>query len=46
MPAALGTRVHLVTRASTLPHEERLARKMARGDADARLSAILERVRG
>jgi hypothetical protein len=28
-----------------MPHEERLVRKLARGDADARLSAILERVR-
>jgi phosphoglycolate phosphatase-like HAD superfamily hydrolase len=45
MPAALGAHVHLVTRASTLPHEERLARQLARGDADARLTAILERVR-
>jgi phosphoglycolate phosphatase-like HAD superfamily hydrolase len=46
MPAALGTHVHLVTRPGTMPHEERLARKLARGDADARLTAILERVRG
>jgi len=46
MPAALGTHVHLVTRAGTMPHEERLARRMARGDADGRLTAILERVRG
>jgi len=46
MPAALGTHVHLVTRAGTMPHEERLARRLARGDADARLTAILERVRG
>jgi phosphoglycolate phosphatase-like HAD superfamily hydrolase len=45
MPAALGAHVHLVTRSSTMPHEERLVRKLARGDADARLSAILERVR-
>jgi phosphoglycolate phosphatase-like HAD superfamily hydrolase len=45
MPAALGAHVHLVTRASTVPHEERLARMMARGDADARLAAILERIR-
>jgi phosphoglycolate phosphatase-like HAD superfamily hydrolase len=46
MPAALGTHVHLVTRASTMLHEQRLARKLARGDADARLAAILERIRG
>jgi FMN phosphatase YigB (HAD superfamily) len=46
MPAALGAHVQLVTRPGTPPHEERLARKMARGDADARLVAILERVRG
>jgi len=46
MPAALGTHIHLVTRAGTMPHEERLARQLARGDADARLAAILERVRG
>lgn len=46
MPAALGTHVHLVTRAGTMPGEERLARRLARGDAGARLAAILERVRG
>jgi FMN phosphatase YigB (HAD superfamily) len=45
MPAALGAHVHLVTRAGTLPHERRLALRMARGDADPRLSAILERIR-
>jgi phosphoglycolate phosphatase-like HAD superfamily hydrolase len=45
MPAALGTHVHLVTRASTLIHETQLAQKMARGDADERLTAILERIR-
>ncbi len=44
MPAALGTHVHLVTRAGTMPHEERLARMMVRGDADGRLAAIVERV--
>ncbi len=46
MPAALGVHVHLVTRASTLPHEVRLARRMRRGDAAAPLSAILERSAG
>jgi beta-phosphoglucomutase-like phosphatase (HAD superfamily) len=46
MPAALGTHVHLATRASTMPHEIRLARKLARGDAAAPLSAILARIRG
>jgi phosphoglycolate phosphatase-like HAD superfamily hydrolase len=46
MPVALGTHVHLVTRAGTMPHEERLVRKLARGDADARLATILERVGG
>jgi len=46
MPAALGMHVHLVTRAGTLPHEERLARMLARGDADARLTAVVDRVRG
>ena len=46
MPAALGTHVHLVTRAGTLIHEQQLAQKLARGDADARLTAILDRVRG
>lgn len=46
MPAALGTHVHLVTRAGTMPHEEHLARMLARGDASARLTTILERVRG
>jgi phosphoglycolate phosphatase-like HAD superfamily hydrolase len=45
MPAALGTHVHLVTRADTLPYEERLARMLARGDADPRLTALLERIR-
>ncbi len=45
MPAALGTHVHLVTRAGTPSHEQRLARRMARGDASARLTAVLERVR-
>jgi phosphoglycolate phosphatase-like HAD superfamily hydrolase len=46
MPAALGTHVHLVTRAGTLPDEERLVRRMARGDAGPSLTAILERIRG
>jgi phosphoglycolate phosphatase-like HAD superfamily hydrolase len=46
MPVALGTHVHLVTRAGTMLHEQRLARKMARGDAAADLTAILERLRG
>lgn len=45
MPAALGAHVHLVTRAGTMPHEERLARKLARGDTGARLAAVLERIR-
>lgn len=46
MPAALGAHVHLVTRPGTMPHEERLARSLSRGDAGPRLTAILERVRG
>jgi len=46
LPAALGTHVHLVTRAGTPFYEQRLALKLARGDADARLTAILERARG
>ena len=45
MPAALGTHVHLAMRASTMPLESQLARRLARGDADPRLSAILERIR-
>jgi len=45
MPAALGAHVHLVTRASTMIHEERLARRMARGDA-GELASVLERIRG
>ncbi len=45
MPAALGCDVHLVTRPSTLPHEERIARGLPRGGADARLAAIMERLR-
>jgi hypothetical protein len=44
MPAALGAHVHLVLRASTPPHEERLARAMARGDASPGLGAVLERI--
>jgi phosphoglycolate phosphatase-like HAD superfamily hydrolase len=46
MPVVLGTHVHLVTRAGTMLHEERLTRKLARGDADERLVAILERIHG
>lgn len=46
MPAALGTHVHLVMREGTMPHEATLARSLARGDADPRLSAVLERIRG
>ncbi len=46
MPAALGAHVHLVTRAGTPTHDQRLVRNLARGDADARLTAVLERVRG
>ena len=46
MPAALGTHVHLVTRAGAPIQERQLARKLARGDADAQLTAVLERVRG
>lgn len=45
LPAALGAHVQLVTRTSTPPHEERLARDLARGDAGRRLTAILERIR-
>ncbi len=44
MPAALGAHVHLVLRAGTLPHEERLARALARGDAGADLMAVLARL--
>lgn len=44
MPAALGAHVHLALRASTMPHEERLARAMARGEASERLAAVLERI--
>lgn len=46
MPAALGAHVHLALRASTMPHEERLARAMARGEASERLGAVLERIAG
>ncbi len=45
MPATLGAHVHLVTRASTPSHERRLAKMMARGDADDRLQAVLDRLR-
>ena len=44
MPAVLGAHVHLVTRPDTAPHEERLARSLARGDAAPRLTAVLERI--
>lgn len=44
MPAALGAHVHLVLRASTMPHEARLARAMARGEAAAGLAAVMERI--
>ena len=44
MPAALGAHVHLVTRAGTMPHEQRLAQAHARGDAGAPLAAALERL--
>jgi len=46
MPAALGAHAQLVIRAGTLFHERQLARKLARGDADERLTAILDRLRG
>jgi hypothetical protein len=46
MPAMLGAHVHLLTRPSTMPHEERLARRLARGGVGPRLSAVLDRVRG
>jgi phosphoglycolate phosphatase-like HAD superfamily hydrolase len=45
MPAALGAHVHLATRAGTMAHERQLASKLARGDAGARLTAVLERIR-
>ena len=45
MPAALGAQVHLVTRASTMPHEIELARGRARGDAGSPLATVLERLR-
>ncbi len=44
MPATLGAHVHLVVRPSTMPHEPRLARALARGDADASLLAVLRRL--
>jgi FMN phosphatase YigB (HAD superfamily) len=43
-PAALGAHVHLVLRLSTMPHEERLARALARGDAATGLEAVLRRM--
>jgi phosphoglycolate phosphatase-like HAD superfamily hydrolase len=46
MPAALGTHAQLVLRAGTPEHERRLARRLARGEADGRLAAVLERVKG
>jgi FMN phosphatase YigB (HAD superfamily) len=46
MPAALGAHVHLVTRKSTMPHEKILAGTLARGAADHRLAAIIERLGG
>lgn len=46
MPAVLGAHVHLVLRASTMPHEERLARALARGDAGRDLAAVMRRVGG
>ena len=45
MPAALGANVHLALRDSTLPHEARLVRRLARGDASHGLAAVLERLR-
>jgi len=45
MPAVLGAHVHLVTHAGTMPQEVQFVRRMARGDADARLAAVLERIR-
>ena len=45
MPAALGAHAQLVLRAGTMPHERRLARRLARGDADERLAAVLDRLR-
>jgi phosphoglycolate phosphatase-like HAD superfamily hydrolase len=44
MPAALGAHVHLALRAGTMPHEERLAQAMARGEASAGLAAVRERI--
>jgi phosphoglycolate phosphatase-like HAD superfamily hydrolase len=45
MPAALGAHVHLVLRSSTMPHEIRLARAMARGASEPGLLAVLDRIR-
>ncbi|HVP14877.1 MAG TPA: HAD family hydrolase [Terriglobales bacterium] len=44
MPAVLGSRVHLVTRSSTMPHEIRLARRLPRSGASPALGAIVERM--
>jgi phosphoglycolate phosphatase-like HAD superfamily hydrolase len=44
MPSLLGSRVHLVTRASTMPHEIRLAHRLPRGGASPALGAIVERM--
>ena len=46
MPAALGTHAHLVVRAGAPAHEVQLARRLSRGEADERLTAVLERVSG
>ena len=46
MPAALGARVHLVQRAGTMRHEERLARAAERGGVSATLSEGLARLEG
>jgi FMN phosphatase YigB (HAD superfamily) len=46
MPAALGTHAQLVIRAGTMFHERQLAQKLARGEADERLAAVLDRIRG
>ena len=46
MPAALGAHAQLVIRAGTMAHELHLARKLARGAADERLTAVLDRIRG
>lgn len=44
MPAALGARVHLVTRAGTVKHELELVRRLARGGMGASLLDVVARL--